>query len=80
MILKSPFEEVNLIKLFSIIFDFYRSIMKTDVLVIGSGIAGLTYALKVAMKRPDLNIIVLTKTNDDETNTKYAQEIGRAHV
>ncbi len=73
MILMSPFESVNLIKLFSIIFDFYCSNMKTDVLVIGSGIAGLTYALKVAIKRPDLNIIILTKTNDDETNTKYAQ-------
>jgi L-aspartate oxidase len=47
--------------------------MQTDVLVIGSGIAGLTYSLKVAMARPDLNIIILTKTEDDETNTKYAQ-------
>lgn len=47
--------------------------MKTDVLVIGSGVAGLTYALHTALKRPDLNIIVLTKTNEDETNTKYAQ-------
>ena len=47
--------------------------MKTDVLVIGSGIAGLTYALKMGMKRPDLKVIVLTKTNEDETNTKYAQ-------
>lgn len=47
--------------------------MTTDVLVIGSGIAGLSYSLKLAMKRPDLKIIVLTKTNADETNTKYAQ-------
>ncbi|MBL7766759.1 MAG: L-aspartate oxidase [Chitinophagaceae bacterium] len=47
--------------------------MTTDVLVIGSGIAGLTYALKTAAARPDLNITVLTKTNEDETNTKYAQ-------
>lgn len=47
--------------------------MTTDVLVIGSGIAGLTYALHTAIDRPDLKIIVLTKTNEDETNTKYAQ-------
>lgn len=47
--------------------------MTTDVLVIGSGIAGLTYALKTAIARPDLKILVLTKTNEDETNTKYAQ-------
>jgi L-aspartate oxidase len=47
--------------------------MQTDFLVIGSGIAGLTYALKVAEKFPDRKVIVLTKTQSDETNTKYAQ-------
>ncbi|MBK7762401.1 MAG: L-aspartate oxidase [Bacteroidetes bacterium] len=47
--------------------------MQTDVLVIGSGIAGLTYALKMSMARPDLQILMLTKTIEDETNTKYAQ-------
>ncbi len=47
--------------------------MKTDVLVIGSGIAGLGYALKMALARPDLQIMVITKTVEDETNTKYAQ-------
>ncbi len=47
--------------------------MKTDFLVIGSGIAGLTYALKVAEAFPDKKITVLTKTTEDETNTKYAQ-------
>ena len=47
--------------------------MQTNFLVIGSGIAGLTYALKVAQDCPDKKVIVLTKTQSDETNTKYAQ-------
>ena len=47
--------------------------MQTDFLVIGSGIAGLTYALKVANHFPDKKVTVITKTNADETNTKYAQ-------
>jgi L-aspartate oxidase len=41
--------------------------------VIGSGIAGLSYALKVAEKFPDKKIIILHKNPADETNTKYAQ-------
>lgn len=47
--------------------------MQTDFLVIGSGIAGLTYALKVAEDCPDKKITIITKTQSDETNTKYAQ-------
>ena len=47
--------------------------MQTDFLVIGSGIAGLTYALKVAQECPEKKVTVLTKTQSDETNTKYAQ-------
>ena len=47
--------------------------MQTDFLVIGSGIAGLTYALKTAKEFPDKKITVITKTQADETNTKYAQ-------
>ena len=47
--------------------------MQTDFLVIGSGIAGLTYALKTAKQFPDKKITVITKTQADETNTKYAQ-------
>jgi len=47
--------------------------MQTDFLVIGSGIAGLTYALKVAEACPGKTVTILTKTQSDETNTKYAQ-------
>ncbi|MEI6584697.1 MAG: L-aspartate oxidase [Sediminibacterium sp.] len=47
--------------------------METDFLVIGSGIAGLTYALKMAELYPNKTITVITKTATDETNTKYAQ-------
>ena len=47
--------------------------IKTDFLVVGSGIAGLSYALKVAQHYPDKKILVITKTQADETNTKYAQ-------
>ena len=47
--------------------------MQTDFLVIGSGIAGLSFALKVAEERPNEKIMVITKTTSDETNTKYAQ-------
>ncbi len=43
---------------------------KTDFLVIGSGIAGLSYALKVAEYG---KVVLITKANEDESNTKYAQ-------
>ena len=47
--------------------------IKTDILVIGGGIAGMTFAIKIAKERPDLKILVLTKTEDNESNTRYAQ-------
>ncbi|MBK7566983.1 MAG: L-aspartate oxidase [Bacteroidetes bacterium] len=46
---------------------------KTDFLVIGSGIAGLTFALKTAKRFPDKKVIIITKAEEEETNTKYAQ-------
>lgn len=45
----------------------------TDVLVIGSGISGLSYALKIAQRRPDTRITIITKSDNEESNTKYAQ-------
>ncbi len=43
---------------------------KTDYLVIGSGIAGLSFALKAAQTA---KVFLITKSNEDESNTKYAQ-------
>lgn len=43
---------------------------EVDFLVIGSGIAGLSYALKVA---PYGKVCVVNKAKADETNTRYAQ-------
>jgi L-aspartate oxidase len=43
---------------------------KVDFLIIGSGIAGLSYALKVAEHG---KVFIITKSDEDESNTKYAQ-------
>nr|MBK9650280.1 L-aspartate oxidase [Bacteroidota bacterium] len=43
---------------------------EVDFLIIGSGIAGLTYALKVADHG---TVAIITKADEDESNTKYAQ-------
>jgi L-aspartate oxidase len=47
--------------------------LKTDYLIIGSGIAGLTYALKIANQDCNRRVLILTKSDADESNTKYAQ-------
>jgi len=47
--------------------------IKSDVLILGSGIAGLTTAIKLAKALPNKKIIVATKDQKEESNTKYAQ-------
>lgn len=44
--------------------------IKTDILIIGSGIAGLSLAVKLA---DDFEVTVITKREAVETNTRYAQ-------
>ncbi|MGC1241925.1 MAG: L-aspartate oxidase [Chryseosolibacter sp.] len=46
---------------------------QTDVLIIGSGIAGLSLAIKVAQRFPDRRCLVITKQESAESNTRYAQ-------
>lgn len=45
----------------------------TDFLIIGSGIAGLSFAVKAAEAFPQKKITVITKTKVMESNTRYAQ-------
>ena len=52
------------------VINFQPVKIKTDFLVIGSGIAGLSFALKVADHG---TVLLISKTNLDENNTKYAQ-------
>ena len=48
-------------------------VFKADILVLGSGVAGLSIAIKSATELPHKKIIVATKANESESNTKYAQ-------
>ena len=49
------------------------SIFNIDTLILGSGVAGLTIAIKTAKALPDKKIFVVTKSEPSESNTKYAQ-------
>ena len=42
-------------------------------MVVGSGIAGMSYAIKLSELNPKLHIVILSKRNLLESNTKYAQ-------
>lgn len=50
-----------------------KKIFESDVLVIGSGVSGLTFALKTAIKFKDAKVIIVTKDKLNESNTNYAQ-------
>jgi L-aspartate oxidase len=50
-----------------------KKIHKTDFLVIGSGIAGLSFAIKIANYFKNAKITIVTKNEKNECNTKYAQ-------
>ncbi len=49
------------------------SVIQSDILILGSGVAGLSTAIKLAKALPNKSIIVATKNNKEESNTKYAQ-------
>lgn len=47
--------------------------IQTDILVIGSGVAGLSYALNVSKLLPNRSVLMVTKDEAEESNTRYAQ-------
>lgn len=46
---------------------------QTHYLIIGSGVAGLTLAIKLAERFPDREVTIVTKAGASESNTRYAQ-------
>lgn len=46
---------------------------RADVIIIGSGIAGLSVAIKVAQRFPQRRCLLITKQESAESNTRYAQ-------
>ncbi len=50
-----------------------KKLQQTDFLVIGSGIAGLSFALKISSRFKNASITIITKDEKNESNTKYAQ-------
>lgn len=47
--------------------------ISTNYLIIGSGLAGLTFAIKIAEQFKNKSVCIITKAGEDESNTKYAQ-------
>lgn len=52
--------------------DIKKDVIKSDVLIIGTGIAGCTAALRLADKKVDVALVTLVQ-DIEESNTKYAQ-------
>jgi L-aspartate oxidase len=48
-------------------------IRRFDYLVVGSGIAGLFYALEISRSHPGCKVAIVTKKGERDTNTNYAQ-------
>ena len=46
--------------------------MVKDILVIGTGISGLTFAIKVAEENPKLSLTLISKMDINEGNTKLS--------
>jgi len=46
---------------------------KSDVLILGGGVAGLSTAIRLAELRSDIQITILTKSKKEESNTRWAQ-------
>ena len=46
---------------------------QTDFLIIGSGIAGLSLSIKLAEQFPQKTVTIITKADEEESNTRYAQ-------
>lgn len=59
--------------LFKECWNYRTNMLYTNYLVIGSGVAGLTYAVKIAQRFPNKTVIIVTKADEQESNTKYAQ-------
>lgn len=54
--------------------DMNNSLQKfSDVIIVGSGVAGLTTALELSIMRPDLDITVLSKSRLSDGSTSLAQ-------
>lgn len=49
-------------------------VFKYDFLIIGAGVAGMSYALKVARAHKG-KVCIICKTSLDEANTSFAQEV-----
>ena len=47
--------------------------LETDILIVGTGLAGLSLAKYLSEQNPNLQITLLSKTSIDECNTYYAQ-------